>query len=144
MRIGDVARQSGLSTSAIRYYEAEGLLPQSSRTSGRREFDAKTVDRLQLIAAAQKFGFRLSEIREMLKVTDGKEPKGGWRSWVKSKVEEIDADMEQMRHARELLVRSLECACQDLATCGKTCEWIETAPSSTQAAPDMTARQKRA
>lgn len=130
MQIGDVARLSGLNSSAIRYYETQGLLPRSSRNSGRREFDVAIVNRLKLIAAAQKFGFRLTEIREMLKITDGKEPKGGWRSWVQLKVEEIDANMKQMKQARELLIRSLECACKDLETCGKTCEWIDTSKLS--------------
>ena len=126
MRIGEIARRTGLKISAIRFYEAEGLLPHPARTSGRREFDSRAVDRLQLIAAAQQLGFKLTEIREMLQVTDGKEPKGGWRSWIVAKVAEIDANMKRMTYARKLLVRSMECACRDLETCGKTCEWVET------------------
>jgi DNA-binding transcriptional MerR regulator len=130
MRIGEVARRAGLNASAIRYYEAQRLLPRSSRAGGRREFDPKTVDRLRLIVAAQQFGFRLTEIREMLQATDGKEPAGGWRPWVQSKVQEIDANMRQMSRARKLLVKSLECACPDLVTCSKSCEWTQSAGRS--------------
>jgi DNA-binding transcriptional MerR regulator len=126
MRIGEVARRTGLKVSAIRFYEAEGLLPRAPRASGRREFDQKTVERLQLIAAAQRHGFRLGEIREMLALASEHAPAGGWRAWIAAKVREIDANVARMTYARRLLIKSLECECRDLETCGKTCAWIET------------------
>ena len=126
MRIGEVARRTGLKVSAIRFYEAEGLLPRPPRASGRRDFDAKTVERLQLIAAAQRYGFRLGEIREMLACAGEHAPAGGWRAWIAAKVREIDANLARMTYARRLLMKSLECECRDLETCGKTCEWIDT------------------
>ena len=126
MRIGEVARRTGLKVSAIRFYEAKGLLPRAARSGGMRMYDTRAVGRLQLIAAAQRYGFRLSEIREMLHVTDGKEPQGGWRQWITAKVAEIDANLARMTYARRLLMKTLECECRDLETCGKTCEWVET------------------
>ena len=125
MRIGEVARRTGLKVTAIRFYEAEGLLPRAARIGGRREFDAKTVERLQLIAAAQEHGFRLSEIREMLDLAK-QSPAGGWRKWIAAKVAEIDSNLARMTYARRLLIRRLECECRDLETCGKTCNWIDT------------------
>jgi MerR family transcriptional regulator, redox-sensitive transcriptional activator SoxR len=143
VQIGEVARRSGVNSTTIRYYESEGLLLAPARNGGRREFDARVIDRLKLIAAAQQFGFRLNEIREMLKVTDGKEPKGGWRSWVQAKVNEIETNMTQMKHARTLLIKSLECACIDLATCGKTCEWVDDALPAKIPVNKITTRKKR-
>lgn len=143
MRIGEVARRSGVNASAIRYYESAGLLPLPARSSGRREYDAHTVERLKLILAAQQFGFRLNEIREMLKVTDGNEPRGGWRAWVAAKVQEIEANMTQMKRARALLMRSLECACNDLPTCGKTCEWVNGAAAIRIPPEQIAQRRKR-
>lgn len=126
MRIGEVARRTGLKVSAIRFYDAQGLLTCTARISGRREFDAKAVERLQLIAAAQTHGFRLAEIREMLAMAGDTTPAGGWRAWIAKKVVEIDANLERMTYARRLLMRSLECECRDLETCGKTCDWVDT------------------
>lgn len=136
MRIGEVARRTGLKISAIRFYEAEGLLPRAPRCGGQRDFDAKTVDRLQLIAAAQRHGFRLGEIREMLALAGDQAPAGGWRAWIAAKVREIDANLARMNYARRLLIKSLACECRDLETCGKTCNWIETP----QRAPKFNAR----
>jgi MerR family redox-sensitive transcriptional activator SoxR len=126
MRIGEVARQTGLKVSAIRFYESEGLLPRAARSGGMRMYDSRAIERLQLIAAAQRYGFRLGEIREMLRVTEGKMPQGGWRQWIVDKVAEIDANVARMTYARRLLMKSLVCECRDLETCAKTCEWIET------------------
>jgi len=124
MRIGEVARRTGLKISAIRFYEAQGLLPPAARRSGQRDFDAQTIDRLQLIAAAQEHGFRLAEIREMLKITAKAGAGRGWRTWIEAKVAEIDANMSRMTYARRLLMRAMECECRDLETCGRKCGWV--------------------
>ena len=69
--IGEVSRQSGLSIHAIRFYEAEGLLPEALRTeSGYRLFSSQAVKQLQFIRKAQALGFTLDEIRELLVLRD--------------------------------------------------------------------------
>src|SRR5690349_11986056 len=65
LSIGEVARRSGLRTSAIRYYEEAGLLPDPPRANGRRQYDAGVLPRLALIAAAQGMGFTIAEIRTL-------------------------------------------------------------------------------
>ncbi|HEY1408877.1 MAG TPA: MerR family transcriptional regulator [Promineifilum sp.] len=68
LTIGALARQVGLRTSALRYYEAEGLLTPAGRTeAGYRLYDPSDVDTLRLIQRAQRLGFSLSEIRTLLK-----------------------------------------------------------------------------
>ena len=143
MQISEIARRSGVSASAIRYYESEGLMPAPARSGGRRDYDLRAVERLRLIAAAQRFGFRLQEIREMLEVTNGKEPRGGWRAWVQAKVQEIEVSMQQMQCAQELLVRSLQCACEDLITCGKKCDWAGNAGTAKIPVGQISSRKKR-
>ena len=65
--IGQVARQTGLSIHAIRFYEAEGLLPERPRTeSGYRIYHPECVGQLKFIHKAQGLGFSLAEIRELL------------------------------------------------------------------------------
>lgn len=75
MRIGEVARQVGVATSAIRFYEEAGLLPEPDRTSsGYRDYDSSVVDRLAFIRAGQAVGLTLSELSDVLKIRDGGEP----------------------------------------------------------------------
>lgn len=67
MKIGELAKRSGLSTSRIRFYEASGLLNGVERkTNGYREYSAEALVILEIITTAQKAGFTLVEIRGML------------------------------------------------------------------------------
>ncbi len=71
LTIGELARQVGLRPSALRYYEAEGLLRPSGRTeAGYRLYDAAAADTVRLIRQAQRLGFSLAEIRALV---------GAWR-----------------------------------------------------------------
>jgi DNA-binding transcriptional MerR regulator len=64
MRIGEVARAAGVSTSRIRFYEAEGVIEPAGRTAnGYRDYPPVTVDLIVFIERAQKLGFSLKEIR---------------------------------------------------------------------------------
>lgn len=65
MPIGELARRVGRSASSIRYYEQIGLLPAPARQYGQRRYDADTVRRLTVIAAAQRAGLTLDEIRAL-------------------------------------------------------------------------------
>lgn len=74
MRIGELARRSGLATSAVRYYEQLGLLPAPERTtSGYRSFGDEAIDRLTFIRSAQAVGLTLAEVRQVLGVRDAGE-----------------------------------------------------------------------
>src|SRR5712691_4498548 len=65
--IGRVARETGLSVHAIRFYEREGLLKAPGRSEGRfRVFHQESVRELKFIRKAQDLGFSLSEIRELV------------------------------------------------------------------------------
>ncbi|MCO5188056.1 MAG: MerR family transcriptional regulator [Anaerolineae bacterium] len=67
LTIGQVAKQVGLRTSALRYYEKEGLLAPVARSeSGYRLYSAESVQRLRLIQQAQRLGFALADIRSVL------------------------------------------------------------------------------
>ena len=69
LQIGQVARRTGLSIDAIRFYEREGLLPPPSRTQGGyRVYREREVADLEFIQRAQQLGFSLSEIRELFSI----------------------------------------------------------------------------
>jgi DNA-binding transcriptional MerR regulator len=65
--IGGLSRLTGVRPSAIRYYEACGLLAAPARRSGKRLYDREGVLRLQAILTARRLGFSISEIRRLAK-----------------------------------------------------------------------------
>ena len=95
LRIGEVARQAGIATSAIRYYEAEGLIPRTIRRSGRRVYDESMVQRLALIDLAKKAGFTVAEIKKLLRGFSSRTPPGDrWRTLAATKLEQIEERMQ--------------------------------------------------
>ncbi len=71
MRFGELARCSGMASTASRYYEKAGLLPESRRSSsGYRTYQPDTVPRLAFIRAAQAVGLSLAEIRDVIGIRD--------------------------------------------------------------------------
>ena len=73
-RISQVAERTGFRASAIRYYEAEGVVPEPARTtSGYRMYDDRAVDRLVLVSRAKELGCTLDEIRDLVEAWDADE-----------------------------------------------------------------------
>lgn len=71
MKIGQVARETGLTTKTIRYYEDIGILPEAERLpNGYREYETETIDRIGFIKDAQAAGLSLTEIQIILELRD--------------------------------------------------------------------------
>ena len=71
MRIGDVAKQTGMTVEAVRFYERQGLLPKPPRTeAGYRLYADADLRRLQFIRQAQRLGFSLQEIVRILRLRE--------------------------------------------------------------------------
>jgi len=124
--IGEVAHQTGLSIHTIRFYEAEGVLPEARRSaSGYRLYSPTTVTQLKFIRKAQELGFSLDEIRELLILKDNSTDAC---SHVKSLVTEKLTSVRMKRRELESMERDLK---RILAECdgqpkgrqghGKTC-----------------------
>jgi DNA-binding transcriptional MerR regulator len=105
VRIGELARRTGVPTKTIRYYESIGLMPDPSRTSnGYRDYDAPAERRLSFIRAAQSVGLSLGEIREVLAFRDrGEQP----CHHVLSLIEEHAVDLAERIAALEAMRRDL-------------------------------------
>ena len=74
MRIGELAKTTGIGIDAIRFYERHGLLPEPKRReSGYRTYAVDDVHLLQFIARAKQLGFSLQEIRELLELSNARE-----------------------------------------------------------------------
>lgn len=114
LSITQVAAATGLQTSALRYYEKAGLIASESRIGGRRHYAASVLQRLAVIALLQEVGFTISEMAELFQ-RRGRRPR--WRSLAVTKLGEIEAHLERVTVAKELLQRALECGCSGLETC---------------------------
>jgi len=68
--ISELAKQFGITTRTIRYYEEIGLLQPERTEGGQRIFSKKEFVRMRLISRGKKYGFNLQEIREMIQLFD--------------------------------------------------------------------------
>jgi DNA-binding transcriptional MerR regulator len=118
MTIGAVADRVGLRPSAIRFYEAEGLLPKAPRASTRRTFDERAVARLQVIHAARETGFTLEDIRQLLMdFPPDTPPPERWRALAREKLPAIDAQIRRALVLRKLLHDGMSCRCVRIEDC---------------------------
>ncbi|MCA1708829.1 MAG: MerR family transcriptional regulator, partial [Actinobacteria bacterium] len=114
LSITQVGEATGLQSSALRYYENAGLISSQTRVGGRRHYAASVLRRLAVIALLQEVGFTISEMAELFQ---RKGRRQGWRSLAETKLDEIDAHLDRVTAAKQLLMSALECGCSGLETC---------------------------
>jgi len=107
--IGKVAAVAGASVQAVRYYERVGLLPPAHRTeSGYRVYSPELVERLRFIRRAQAVGFRLEEIREILRMKyAGKSPCNCVRGMLEQKLKDVEDQLRDLAAFRQQLRKTL-------------------------------------
>ncbi|MDQ6884397.1 MAG: MerR family transcriptional regulator [Candidatus Dormibacteraeota bacterium] len=115
--IGELAAASGLAPSAIRYYEAAGLLKKPRRISGKRFYNPDSVDRLMLIRFCARLGISLDDVRKLLAVPRGDRAKDHWRHLVDSQLEQITSLITAAQGVERVLLESRECDCVTPQTC---------------------------
>lgn len=109
MKIGELARLSGIAASRIRFYEAAGLLrPALRHANGYREYAQESLMRLQIILRAQGAGFSLDEIRSLLPPDLGQWPRDEILQALRRKVDEIEALQRQLAQTRSGLLALIE------------------------------------
>jgi MerR family redox-sensitive transcriptional activator SoxR len=118
MRIGEVARQSGVAASTLRYYEKAGLIPPPSRTGKQRQYDQQVLGRIRIIALARDAGFSVGETRRFLNgFPNGTTPAARWREMSRRKIAELDEMMARLAHMKAILDASFHCECRKLEDC---------------------------
>lgn len=116
--IGEVAEMAGVSVSAIRYYERNGLLSEVERVSGQRRFTADAVRRLEVIAAAKGAGFSLADVKAMLTSIDaGALAHEQLRALAARRLPEVEAEIERAQAQRNWLAAAGACGCESLDDC---------------------------
>ncbi len=117
--IGELARRTGLSVSAIRFYEDKGLV-QSMRTGGnQRRFLRSDIRRLSFILIAQQLGLALAEIEAQLAMLpQGRTPNTkDWRAISASIRGQLDRKIAQLEATRSKLDGCIGCGCLSLTRC---------------------------
>jgi DNA-binding transcriptional MerR regulator len=106
MQIGEVASRVGLATSAIRFYEEKGLIPEPERTeSGYRDYDPAVVERLEFIRAGQTVGLTLRELSQVLQIRDrGELPCRHVTELLDTRIDDVDDRISELRRLRGDLV----------------------------------------
>jgi DNA-binding transcriptional MerR regulator len=118
LTIGRLAKRFGLNTSAIRYYEAAGVLPEPARVGGQRRYGEDAIRRLEVLDVAKRAGFSLDEARVLLQKADAGTPAfEALRELAAHKLPEIDALIERARAMRAWLLAATDCSCTSLDVC---------------------------
>jgi MerR family transcriptional regulator, redox-sensitive transcriptional activator SoxR len=116
LAIGEVAEHAGMSTSRIRYYEARGLLPEPERVAGKRRYTPDVFRRLAIIDAAQRVGFTLEEISDLLGSRDVVAHER-LRQLAVLKLPELDDLIERASSVRRVLAICSTCNCESIDVC---------------------------
>ncbi len=119
LSIGYLAERTGLSVSAIRYYETEGLIHPERNAGGQRRFQRADIRRLSFVMIAQQFGFSIAQIRaELDTLPQGRAPtKADWARISRAFRAELDSRIETLTKLRDNLDGCIGCGCLSLDSC---------------------------
>lgn len=123
LRSGQVAAAAGVNVQTLRYYERRGLLNEPDRTlGGHRLYPEQTVTLLRIIKAAQRLGFTLEEVADLVEATQlqGRRADKGLRARATQKLAEVDAKLAELTTVRQTLAAALEAGCEDLVACSES------------------------
>jgi MerR family redox-sensitive transcriptional activator SoxR len=117
--IGELSARSGVAASALRYYEARGLI-RAERTDGnQRRYSRAQLRRVAFIRAAQRVGLSLDAIEDLLAgLPDGRTPgKQDWARLSRGMRAQLDAQIHSLEELRDELTDCIGCGCLSLRTC---------------------------
>jgi MerR family transcriptional regulator, redox-sensitive transcriptional activator SoxR len=122
LSIGEVAREAGIASSALRYYESIGLLPVPSRKSGQRRYDASIIKTIGFIQLAQHAGFSMLEIQTLLHGFPTQTPPSTrWKELAEHKLNDIQNQLERILEMKRTLEEGLKCGCLTIDECSPIC-----------------------
>lgn len=115
--IAKFAETSGVGVETVRFYQRRGLLAVPRRSGGIRRYGADDVRRLRFIREAQKAGFTLQEIGELIEL-DAADDRDRARALARARVAKLDEQIAELARARESLKRLAgECARSGAGPC---------------------------
>ena len=119
LSIGELARRTGLSVSAIRFYESRGLVSAIRTGGNQRRFLRSDIRRLSFALVAQRVGLSLSEIEaELATLPQGRAPtKADWEDMSRRMRGALDDRIAMLEKTRDLLDGCIGCGCLSLEAC---------------------------
>ena len=119
LSITEVGESTGLTSSALRYYETQGLIFSIRTTGNQRRFERAMLRRIAFIRSAQRVGLSLDEISEALStLPGGRTPtRADWKRLSRHWRARIDAQIERLERLRDRLDSCIGCGCLSLARC---------------------------
>jgi MerR family redox-sensitive transcriptional activator SoxR len=119
LTIGEVAERAGVATSALRFYEREGLIHSTRTDGGQRRYHRDVLRRVAFVRAAQRVGLSLDEIRTSLStLPDQRTPTASdWARLSKRWRPVLDARIAELQQLRDRLDSCIGCGCLSLKTC---------------------------
>lgn len=123
LRVSEVAEAAGVNKETLRYYERRGLLSSPDRSpGGHRLYDEQAVVTLRVIKAAQRLGFSLDEVADLIEVGRRRGRDSGLQARAAEKLVEVDARIEDLMLVRANLRAAIDAGCDDLHQCaGNDC-----------------------
>jgi DNA-binding transcriptional MerR regulator len=115
LTIGELARRTGVTTSALRYYDELGLVRPTRRVSGHRRYGVDAVATVGIVRYLQEVGFTLAEAKRL--TASRKRSPGAWRALAIRKSEELRHRIAREEAARQAIEHSLVCPKDDLLDC---------------------------
>jgi len=121
VRSGEVAAAAGVNLQTLRYYERRGLLDEPERSlGGHRVYPDEAVTTLRVIKAAQRLGFTLSEVAELLDTARHRHARGegaGLQARARAKLTDVETKIADLSVIAETLRAGIAAGCDDLETC---------------------------
>jgi DNA-binding transcriptional MerR regulator len=112
MTIGQVARRAGVSQSAIRYYEAAGLLPAPTRKHGARQYDDDAVDQVKILRFMRRAGITIRNLASITSQQRGtKVRREVLTSVLQRRIADLDALMIEAQETKRRLEETIACRC---------------------------------
>jgi DNA-binding transcriptional MerR regulator len=124
LRSGELAEAAGVNPQTLRYYERRGLLAEPRRSpGGQRLYPADALTLLRIIKAAQRLGFSLDEVADLVDVgrhRHGRSPGRGLRARATTKLAEVEAKIADLEVIAATLRAAIDAGCDDLEACAAT------------------------
>jgi MerR family redox-sensitive transcriptional activator SoxR len=119
LSIGELSRRTGLSVSAIRFYEARGLVAAIRTGGNQRRFMRSDIRRLSFALIAQRLGLTISEIQAVLAtLPQGRPPsRADWQAISARIHDALEARIAMLQKTRDLLDGCIGCGCLSLDRC---------------------------
>ncbi len=119
LTVGDLAKRSGVTVSALHFYERQGLITSERTAGNQRRYQRHILRRVSFIRVSQRVGVPLADIRTALDaLPEGRTPtKRDWARLSSLWREELDSRIASLEHLRNDLTSCIGCGCLSLRTC---------------------------